>query len=106
MINSEKYINSVRDWLKEQGRYKEPDELSLELLREDIELYNGIVRELENGITVKGKPSPYLRMKNQIEGLILESSTNLGLTPKARKRLAMDVETVRTDIDDILEGLV
>lgn len=111
MINSGKYIESVRKWLVEQGRYKDTDELALDILKGNIDLHNKIMKQLSSDITYTDqygitKPSPFIQLKNQVESKIHDAEMTLGLNPKARKSLELDTSEYHDDIDDILSGAV
>lgn len=94
-MDVDKYIRAVRKYLKEEKRIMKVDDLAIELLRHNLETLEKINQQLVKGVTATDRygntiPSPFLRVKNDIEARIESAIKHLGLSPAARKRLAVE----------------
>lgn len=91
------YIEKVRRWLKEKGQSSEADEMLIEQLSDAIDTYNSLrlVTE-EEGYIVQYNSGPALHPAYKgceaTAKRIIMLSDKLGLSPRARKGIAIEAD--------------
>lgn len=107
-MDVDKYIRAVRKYLKEEKRIMKVDDLAIELLRQNLETLEKINQQLVKGVTATDRygntiPSPFLRAKNDIEAKIESAIKHLGLSPAARKRLAVETGDEESPLERFMD---
>lgn len=108
-MDVDKYIRAVRKYLKEEKRIMKVDDLAIDLLRQNLETLEKINKQLEKGVTAVDRygntiPSPFLRAKNDIEAKIESAIKHLGLSPAARKRLAVETGDEKSPLEQFMDN--
>lgn len=108
-MDVDKYIRAVRKYLKEEKRIMKVDDLAIDLLRQNLETLEKINQQLEKGVTAVDRygntiPSPFLRAKNDIEAKIESAIKHLGLSPAARKRLAVETGDEKSPLEQFMDN--
>ena len=85
-MDIDKHMRAIRKYLKEEKHLTKVDEMTLELLRSDLETLDLIKKELANSMTTVDQygrtiPSPFLREKDRVIKRVLEYEKKLGLSP-------------------------
>lgn len=121
-MDIDKHMRAIRKYLKEEKKMTKVDEMTLELLRADLDLLERIKANLvertitkEDGttITVGGMttidrygaivPSPFLKEQDRVTKRILEYERKLGLSPYDRKKLAVAEDSEKSPLDQFLD---
>ena len=107
-MDVDKYIRAVRKYLKEEKRIMKVDDLAIDLLRQNLETLEKINQQLAKGVTAIDRygntiPSPFLRAKNDIEAKIESAIKHLGLSPAARKRLAVETGEEKSPLEQFMD---
>ena len=107
-MDVDKYIRAVRKYLKEEKRIMKVDDLAIDLLRQNLETLEQINQQLAKGVTAIDRygntiPSPFLRAKNDIEAKIESAIKHLGLSPAARKRLAVETGEEKSPLEQFMD---
>lgn len=122
-MDVDKHMRAIRKYLKEEKHMTKVDEMTLELLRSDLELLETIKKEL-NGYTVTDSegntvlmggmyakdqygrtiPSPFLREKDRAIKRVLEYEKKLGLSPYDRKKLEVESADEKSPLDQFLDS--
>ncbi|HEY9543671.1 phage terminase small subunit P27 family [Prevotella sp.] len=98
-VNS--YINKVVDFLNKEEKIKEVDEIGLNLLATNYQIYLMALKDItENGISSIGSrgnniPNPSIKIMNDAQIQITKLFEKFGLTPKDREKL-----NILTDSDE------
>lgn len=108
-MDVDKYIRAVRKYLKEEKRIMKVDDLAIDLLRQNLETLAKINQQLAKGVTAVDRygntiPSPFLRAKNDIEAKIESAIKHLGLSPAARKRLAVETGDEKSPLEQFMDN--
>lgn len=108
-MDVDKYIRAVRKYLKEEKRIMKVDDLAIDLLRQNLETLEKINQQLKKGVTAVDRygntiPSPFLRAKNDIEAKIESAIKHLGLSPAARKRLAVETGDEKSPLEQFMDN--
>lgn len=108
-MDVDKYIRAVRKYLKEEKRIMKVDDLAIDLLRQNLETLEKINQQLAKGVTAVDRygntiPSPFLRAKNDIEAKIESAIKHLGLSPAARKRLAVETGDEKSPLEQFMDN--
>lgn len=117
-MDVDKHMRAIRKYLKEEKKMTKVDEMTLELMRADLELLERIKANLvertitkKDGttITVGGMttidrygaivPSPFLKELDRVTKRILEYERKLGLSPYDRKKLAVAEDSEKSPLD-------
>ena len=85
------------------------DDLAIDLLRQNLETLAKINQQLAKGVTAVDRygntiPSPFLRAKNDIEAKIESAIKHLGLSPAARKRLAVETGDEKSPLEQFMDN--
>ena len=102
-------MRAIRKYLKEEKKMTKVDEMTLELLRSDLELLGRIKATLDaGGMTTVDRygavvPSPFLKEQDRVTKRILEYERKLGLSPYDRKKLAVAEEAEKSPLDMFLD---
>lgn len=90
-VNS--YINKVVDFLNKEEKIKEVDEMGLNLLATNYQIYLMALKDItENGISSTGSrgnniPNPSVKIMNDAQIQITKLFEKFGLSPKDREKL-------------------
>ena len=122
-MDIDKHMRAIRKYLKEEKKMTKVDEMTLELLRADLEMLERIKAELEERtittpdgktLTVGGMttidrygavvPSPFLKEQDRVTKRILEYERKLGLSPYDRKKLAVAEDDEDSPLDQFING--
>lgn len=108
-MDIDKYIRAVRKYLKEEKRIMKVDDLAIDLLRQNLETLEKINQQLAEDVTAVDRygntiPSPFLRAKNDIEAKIESAIKHLGLSPAARKRLAVETGDEKSPLEQFMDN--
>ena len=122
-MDIDKHMRAIRKYLKEEKKMTKVDEMTLELLKADLEMLERIKEELvertvtrEDGTKVKvggmtaidryGQvvPSPFLKEQDRVTKRILEYERKLGLSPYDRKKLAVAEADDESPLDAFING--
>ena len=122
-MDIDKHMRAVRKYLKEEKHLTKVDEMTLELLRSDLETLEMIKVELagytintKDGKTVKmggmttvdqyGRtiPSPFLREKDRVIKRVLEYEKKLGLSPYDRKKLEVESADEKSPLEQFIDA--
>lgn len=108
-----KHMRAIRKYLKEEKHLTKVDEMTLELLRSDLETLEMIKEQLD---TTKGGsmtsidqygrtiPSPFLREKDRVIKRVLEYEKKLGLSPYDRKKLEVESADEKSPLEQFIDS--
>ena len=108
-MDIDKHMRAIRRYLKEEKKMTKVDEMTLELLRADLELLERIKEQLSaGGMTTVDRygatvPSPFLKEQDRVTKRILEYERKLGLSPYDRKKLAVAEDSEKSPLDMFLD---
>ena len=121
-MDIDKHMRAIRRYLKDEKKMTKVDEMTLELLRADLEMRECIKAELAErtittpdgrtmtvgGMTTVDRygavvPSPFLKELDRVTKRILEYERKLGLSPYDRKKLAVAEESEKSPLDQFLD---
>ena len=108
-MDIDKHMRAIRKYLKEEKKMTKVDEMTLELLRSDLELLGRIKATLDaGGMTTVDRygavvPSPFLKEQDRVTKRILEYERKLGLSPYDRKKLAVAEESEKSVLDMFID---
>ena len=108
-MDIDKHMRAIRKYLKEEKKMTKVDDMTLELLRSDLELLGRIKATLDaGGMTTVDRygavvPSPFLKEQDRVTKRILEYERKLGLSPYDRKKLAVAEEAEKSPLDMFLD---
>ena len=108
-MDIDKHMRAIRKYLKEEKKMTKVDEMTLELLRSDLELLGRIKETLATGgMTTVDRygavvPSPFLKEQDRVTKRILEYERKLGLSPYDRKKLAVAEESEKSVLDMFID---
>ena len=108
-MDIDKHMRAVRKYLKEEKHLTKVDEMTLELLRSDLETLDLIKKELANSMTTVDQygrtiPSPFLREKDRVIKRILEYEKKLGLSPYDRKKLEVESADEKSPLEQFIDA--
>lgn len=109
-MDVDKHMRAIRKFLREEKKMIKVDEMTLELLRSDLELLERIKATLEkSGMTTVDRygqvvPSPFLKEQDRVTKRILEYERKLGLSPYDRKKLAVAEADEESPLEQFLNG--
>ena len=109
-MDIDKHMRAIRKYLKEEKKMTKVDEMTLELLRADLELLERIKEQLAaGGMTTVDRygatvPSPFLKEQDRVTKRILEYERKLGLSPYDRKKLAVAEDSEKSPLDQFLDS--
>ena len=108
-MDIDKHMRAIRKYLKEEKKMTKVDEMTLELLRADLDLLERIKEQLSaGGMTTVDRygatvPSPFLKEQDRVTKRILEYERKLGLSPYDRKKLAVAEDSEKSPLDMFLD---
>ena len=108
-MDIDKHMRAIRKYLKEEKKMTKVDEMTLELLRADLDLLERIKEQLSaGGMTTVDRygatvPSPFLKEQDRVTKRILEYERKLGLSPYDRKKLAVAEDSEKSPLDIFLD---
>ena len=108
-MDIDKHMRAIRKYLKEEKKMTKVDEMTLELLRADLDLLERIKEQLAaGGMTTVDRygatvPSPFLKEQDRVTKRILEYERKLGLSPYDRKKLAVAEDSEKSPLDMFLD---
>lgn len=108
-MDIDKHMRAVRKYLKEEKHLTKVDEMTLELLRSDLETLDLIKKELANSMTTVDQygrtiPSPFLREKDRVIKRVLEYEKKLGLSPYDRKKLEVESADEKSPLEQFIDA--
>ena len=108
-MDIDKHMRAIRKYLKEEKKITKVDEMTLELLRSDLERLEAIRAELQNGMTTTDRygatvPSPFLKEEDRVVKRILEYERKLGLSPYDRKKLAVAKDSEKSPLEKFMDA--
>ena len=122
-MDIDKHMRAIRKYLKEEKKMTKVDEMTLELLRSDLETLERIREELVERtvtkpdgttVTVGGMttidrygavvPSPFLKEQDRVTKRILEYERKLGLSPYDRKKLAVAEDSEKSPLEMFMDS--
>lgn len=122
-MDIDKHMRAIRKYLKEEKKMTKVDEMTLELLRSDLEMLERIKAELVERtitktdgrtVTVGGMttvdrygatvPSPFLKEQDRVTKRILEYEKKLGLSPYDRKKLAVETGDDKSPLEQFMDN--
>lgn len=108
-MDIDKHMRAVRKYLKEEKHLTKVDEMTLELLRSDLETLDLIKKELSNSMTTVDQygrtiPSPFLREKDRVIKRVLEYEKKLGLSPYDRKKLEVESADEKSPLEQFIDA--
>lgn len=109
-MDIDKHMRAIRKYLKEEKKMTKVDEMTLELLRADLDLLERIKEQLAaGGMTTVDRygatvPSPFLKEQDRVTKRILEYERKLGLSPYDRKKLAVAEADDDSPLDQFING--
>lgn len=108
-MDIDKHMRAIRKFLKEEKHLTKVDEMTLELLRSDLETKQLIEEELAKSMTTVDQygrtiPSPFLREKDRVIKRILEYEKKLGLSPYDRKKLEVESADEKSPLDQFMDS--
>ena len=108
-MDIDKHMRAVRKYLKEEKHLTKVDEMTLELLRSDLETLDLIKNELTNSMTTVDQygrtiPSPFLREKDRVIKRVLEYEKKLGLSPYDRKKLEVESADEKSPLEQFIDS--
>lgn len=108
-MDIEKHMRAIRKYLKEEKKMTKVDEMTLELLRSDLEMLERIKGEIDkSGMTTVDRygatvPSPFLKEQDRVTKRILEYERKLGLSPYDRKKLAVAEDSEKSPLEKFMD---
>lgn len=114
-MDIDKHMRAIRKYLKEEKHLTKVDEMTLELLRSDLETLEMIKKQLDvnNGGSMTAKdqygrtiPSPFLREKDRVIKRVLEYEKKLGLSPYDRKKLEVESSDEKSPLEQFIDSKV
>ena len=108
-MDIDKHMRAIRKYLKEEKKMTKVDEMTLELLRADLDLLERIKEQLSHGgMTTVDRygatvPSPFLKEQDRVTKRILEYERKLGLSPYDRKKLQVAEDNEKSPLDMFLD---
>ena len=108
-MDIDKHMRAIRRYLKEEKHLTKVDEMTLELLRSDLETLDLIKKELANSMTTMDQygrtiPSPFLREKDRVIKRVLEYEKKLGLSPYDRKKLEVESADEKSPLEQFIDS--
>ena len=108
-MDIDKHMRAIRRYLKEEKHLTKVDEMTLELLRSDLETLDLINKELANSMTTVDQygrtiPSPFLREKDRVIKRVLEYEKKLGLSPYDRKKLEVESADEKSPLEQFIDS--
>lgn len=108
-MDIDKHMRAIRKYLKEEKHLTKVDEMTLELLRSDLETLDLIKKELANSMTTIDQygrtiPSPFLREKDRVIKRVLEYEKKLGLSPYDRKKLEVESADEKSPLEQFIDS--
>ena len=109
-MDIDKHMRAIRKYLKEEKKMTKVDEMTLELLRSDLETLECIKAQLEkDGMTTVDRygavvPSPFLKEQDRVVKRVLEYERKLGLSPYDRKKLAVAEEADKSPLEQFIDA--
>ena len=108
-MDIDKHMRAIRKYLKEEKHLTKVDEMTLELLRSDLETLDLIKKELANSMTTVDQygrtiPSPFLREKDRVIKRVLEYEKKLGLSPYDRKKLEVESADEKSPLEQFIDA--
>lgn len=108
-MDIDKHMRAIRRYLKEEKHLTKVDEMTLELLRSDLETLDLIKKELANSMTTLDQygrtiPSPFLREKDRVIKRVLEYEKKLGLSPYDRKKLEVESADEKSPLEQFIDA--
>lgn len=108
-MDIDKHMRAIRKYLKEEKHLTKVDEMTLELLRSDLETLDLIKKELANSMTTVDQygrtiPSPFLREKDRVIKRVLEYEKKLGLSPYDRKKLEVESADEKSPLEQFIDS--
>ena len=108
-MDIDKHMRAIRRYLKEEKHLTKVDEMTLELLRSDLETLDLIKKELANSMTTVDQygrtiPSPFLREKDRVIKRVLEYEKKLGLSPYDRKKLEVESADEKSPLEQFIDA--
>ena len=109
-MDIDKHMRAIRKYLKEEKKMTKVDEMTLELLKADLEMLERIKEEIDkSGMTTIDRygatvPSPFLKEQDRVTKRILEYERKLGLSPYDRKKLAVAEADDESPLDAFING--
>lgn len=108
-MDIDKHMRAIRKYLKEEKHLTKVDEMTLELLRSDLETLDLIKKELANSMTTVDQygrtiPSPFLREKDRVIKRVLEYEKKLGLSPYDRKKLEVESSDEKSPLEQFIDS--
>jgi phage terminase small subunit len=108
-MDIDKHMRAIRKYLKEEKHLTRVDEMTLELLRSDLETLDLIKKELANSMTTVDQygrtiPSPFLREKDRVIKRVLEYEKKLGLSPYDRKKLEVESADEKSPLEQFIDS--
>ena len=112
-MDIDKHMRAIRKYHKEEKHLTQVDEMTLELLRSDLETLEMIKEQLD--ITKGGSmtsldqygrtiPSPFLREKDRVIKRVLEYEKKLGLSPYDRKKLEVESADEKSPLEQFIDS--
>lgn len=107
-MDIDKHMRAIRKYLKEEKKITKVDEMTLELLRSDLERLEAIREQLKGGMTTIDRygatvPSPFLKEEDRVVKRILEYERKLGLSPYDRKKLAVAEDSEKSPLEKFMD---
>ena len=108
-MDIDKHMRAIRKYLKEEKKITKVDEMTLELLRSDLERLEAIRDQLKGGMTTVDRygatvPSPFLKEEDRVVKRILEYERKLGLSPYDRKKLAVAEDSEKSPLEMFMDS--
>ena len=108
-MDIDKHMRAIRKYLKEEKKITKVDEMTLELLRSDLERLEAIRDQLKGGMTTVDRygatvPSPFLKEEDRVVKRILEYERKLGLSPYDRKKLAVAEDNEKSPLEMFMDS--
>lgn len=109
-MDIDKHMRAIRRYLKDEKKMTKVDEMTLELLRSDLETLERIKAQLEkDGMTTVDRygavvPSPFLKEQDRVTKRILEYERKLGLSPYDRKKLAVAEDSEKSPLEMFMDS--
>ena len=108
-MDIDKHMRAIRKYLKEEKKITKVDEMTLELLRSDLERLEAIREQLQHGMTTVDRygatvPSPFLKEEDRVVKRILEYERKLGLSPYDRKKLAVAEDSEKSPLEKFMDA--
>lgn len=122
-MDIDKHMRAIRRYLKDEKKMTKVDEMTLELLRSDLETLERIREKLVERtvtkpdgttVTVGGMttidrygavvPSPFLKEQDRVTKRILEYERKLGLSPYDRKKLTVAEDSEKSPLEMFMDS--